>query len=93
MTDRPTVYIVDDDEAIRHLLGLIMHSEGLAFELYASAEEFLQQLQLGPGMRGCLILDVTMPGISGLQLLEQLRQEQTCLPIIILTGHADVPTP
>jgi len=88
MTEIPKIYIVDDDEAIRNLLGLIMHSENLPFELYSSAEEFLAQVT--PAIRGCLILDVTMPGISGLQLLERLRQKYKTLPIIIMTGYADV---
>ena len=90
MTEEAKVYIVDDDEAIRSLLGLIMHSENLPFELYGSAEEFLQEVT--PSIRGCLILDVSMPGISGLQLLERLKQEYSTLPIIIMTGYADVPT-
>lgn len=84
-----TVYIVDDDEAIRDSLAWLLKTRGLAAETFASAEDFLERC--GPHHAGCLVLDIRMPGMSGLELQEKLADAGCALPVIFLTGHADVP--
>ena len=89
MNDTPTVFVVDDDDLIRTTLQSCVESIGLAVETYASPMAFLEKCD---GSRsGCLILDVRMPGMSGLQLQEALQAKGITLPIIFLTGHGDVP--
>ena len=86
---KPTVFIVDDDEQVRNALSLLMESVGLNTESYASAQEYLDQFDVDKP--GCLILDVRMPGISGLDLQARLAAERIHPAIIIITGHGDVP--
>ncbi len=86
---KPTVFIVDDDEQMRNALSLLMESVGLNTESYASAQEYLDQFDVDKP--GCLILDVRMPGISGLDLQARLAAERIHPAIIIITGHGDVP--
>ncbi len=86
---RPTVFVVDDDEAMRSSLQWLIESVGLAVECYASAEAFLDAYY--PGRSGCLLLDVRMPGMGGLELQEYLRRHEITIPVIIITGHGDVP--
>ena len=86
---RPTVFVVDDDEAMRSSLQWLIESVGLAVECYASAEAFLDAYY--PGRAGCLLLDVRMPGMGGLELQEYLRRHEISIPVIIITGHGDVP--
>jgi FixJ family two-component response regulator len=89
MADRdPTVYIVDDDEAMRHSLSWLMKTVGLNCLVFDSAQPFLEQYQ--PEAPGCLILDVRMPKTSGLALLDSLRERNVNLPVIVVSGHADV---
>jgi two-component system, LuxR family, response regulator FixJ len=89
MEATPTVYIVDDDAAVRDSLRFLIRSVGLNAETFASSIEFLDQdLE---DRAGCLILDVRMAGMSGLELQEKLRGDGVRLPVIIITGHADVP--
>lgn len=85
----PIVWIVDDDEAMRSSLKWLIESVGMRVESYSSADQFLQSNYVG--RFGCLLLDVRMPGISGLELLEQLNDQQRLPPTIIITGHGDVP--
>ncbi len=85
----PTVFVVDDDDAMRESLRWLISSVQLKVETYSSASEFLENCH--PGMPGCLVLDVRMPGMSGLELQEKLAKEQITLPVIIITGHGDVP--
>lgn len=85
----PTVYIVDDDDAMRESLQFLVGSVGLPTEAFASAEQFLAHFS--PTARGCVLLDVRMPGMSGIELHEQLRASRIAIPVIILTAHADVP--
>lgn len=89
MNTKQTVFIIDDDKAIRD--GICDLVEGLAFqaEAYASAEDFLDCYT--PDRNGCLVLDVRMPGMSGLELQARLKEDGICLPIIVITGHGDVP--
>lgn len=82
-------HIVDDDEAIRDALAWLLKSRGIACALYESAEHFLRAAP--SHIQGCLILDIRMSGMSGLNLFEQLRKEGSTLPVIFLTGHGDVP--
>ena len=88
--NQATVHIVDDDAAMRNALSLLLVTESLPVRTYASAEEFLRSVQ--PTSRGCLLLDVRMPGMSGLELQQVLKEKQIAMPIIIMTGYADVPT-
>ena len=85
----PVVLIVDDDPAVRDSLALLLRSVGLKSEAYSSAAEFLQAYDAS--RRGCLVLDVRMPGMSGLELQEKLEGLHSTLPIIFLTAHGDVP--
>jgi two-component system, LuxR family, response regulator DctR len=88
MTD-PTVFIVDDDEAIRDSLRWMLKSRGVASQSWESAESFLASY--GETMHGCLVLDIRMDGMSGLDLFDRLNERRCRLPVIFLTGHADVP--
>jgi two-component system response regulator FixJ len=86
----PTVFIVDDDGAALHSLLLLLKSEGLAARGFGSAEEFL--CALPPDARGCVVSDVRMPGMDGVQLLKTLTAASCLMPVIVITGHADVST-
>lgn len=84
-----TVFIVDDDQALRESLGWLLESAGIQFKGYATAQGFLDQYKSDEA--GCLLLDVRLPGLSGLDLQEELRRRGIPPPIIIMTGHARVP--
>lgn len=84
-----TVYVVDDDEALRDSLLWMLESNGYRATGFESAEAFLAAH--GPAMVGCLVLDVRMPGMSGLELFETLRARHSTLPVVFMTGHGDVP--
>ncbi len=83
-----TAFIVDDDDAVRESLSLLLESAGIASETYDSAQAFLDAYQ--PQRRGCLIVDVRMPGMSGLELQAELTTRNINIPVILLTGYADV---
>jgi len=83
------VYVIDDDESIRESLKSLMRSVGLGVETFASAQEFLQSER--PDVPACLILDVRMPGLSGLDLQRDLANTSIHIPIIFITGHGDIP--
>lgn len=85
---KPAVYIVDDDDAIRKALKLLMKSAGLEAEVHASAKSFLDSYE--GCVCGCLLLDVRMPGMSGLELQKLLVNQQINIPVIIMTGHGDI---
>ena len=85
----PTVHIVDDDEPIRDALSWLLGSRGLAARAWPSAEAFLDHWS--PSLRGCVVLDVRMGGMSGVELFGRLRALGSRLPVLFLTGHADVP--
>src|SRR5947207_3286000 len=85
---QPTVFIVDDDAHVRNMVTLLMQSVGLPWVAFTTAQEFLEKYD---GKPGCLILDVRMPGMSGLELQERLNEQGRPLSIIMMTGHADVP--
>ncbi|MER8886641.1 response regulator transcription factor [Mesorhizobium sp. M0663] len=86
---RPTVFVIDDDESIREALNELFQSIGLRVELFASVQAFLADDQ--PDRPGCLVLDVRLPGQSGLDFQDFLVREGVRLPIIFISGHADVP--
>lgn len=83
------VSIVDDDEAVRDSLRILLMSAGLTVETYASARDFL--VRFDPKRRGCILLDVLMPEMTGLDLLKHLAATGLRLPVIVITGHGDVP--
>ncbi len=89
MNQDPTVFIVDDDEEVRAAIKLLMDSVGLAAETFASAQDYLDRFD--PQRPGCLVLDIRMRGMSGLDLQDRLTAEPLHPPIIIITGHGDVP--
>ncbi|MCK5446004.1 MAG: response regulator transcription factor [Rhodospirillaceae bacterium] len=83
-----TVYVVDDDEAVRESLSWLISSVGLKVETYGSAQEFLDAFDAE--CPACLIVDVRMPGMNGLELQRRLADKSICLPVIVVTGHGDV---
>ena len=85
----PSVHIVDDDEAMRDSLKWLLESRGLKVELYPSAEAFLHVFDTS--FCGCLVLDVRMPGMNGLDLHQELQACASTLPVIFITGHGDMP--
>jgi len=85
----PTAYVVDDDEAIRTLWGWLMESNGIAVQTFASAAAFIEAYRRGDP--GCLVLDVHMPGMSGLELQEYLTRNGIQIPIVFVSGHASIP--
>lgn len=90
MAPAPCIYIVDDDDAVRTGLGLIIETAGYPCKCFASAEEFLEHYFPEPPC--CLILDVNLPGLNGPQLQSELNRRNIHLPIIFLTAHGDIPT-
>lgn len=86
---KATVYVVDDDQAVRDSLGLLLRSVGLPCQLFESGQAFLDAWQ--DDWHGCLLLDIRMPGMSGMELHERLRERHISIPVIFVTGHGDVP--
>jgi FixJ family two-component response regulator len=87
--DLPVVYIVDDDTGVREGLSSLIRSEGFGVRTFASAQDFVSATLAN--VPGCIVLDVRMPGGSGLELQRQLKQANIHLPIIFITGHGDIP--
>lgn len=87
-TSAPVVYIVDDDPSIRHAMELLLRSVGLANRIFPSGEQFLAAI--APDSAGCVVLDIRMPGLGGLELQEKLAELDCRLPIIFVTGYGDV---
>jgi len=90
MTAVPTVFVVDDNPGVRKSLQALVEAEGLAVATYASAAEFFRAWDAQ--RPGCLVLDVRLRGESGLNLQDELRRRNATLPVIVMTGYADVPT-
>ncbi len=84
-----TVFIVDDDEAMRDSLGMLMRSVGFDYEVFADAQSFLDNYK--DDRSGCLVLDIRMPGMSGLDLQQKLQDMKLDIPILFITGHGDIP--
>jgi FixJ family two-component response regulator len=89
MNDHQTVFIVDDDEGVRDGLSLLLATVGVSCELYESAQAFLDAYDADK--RGCLVLDIRMPRMTGLDLQKKLREMGSVLPVIFITGHGDIP--
>ncbi|MDD5403644.1 MAG: response regulator [Sulfuricella sp.] len=89
MSGKATVFIVDDDHAVRDALTLLLEQEDLAIETFESAEAFLAACR--PVPRSCAIIDIRMPGMDGMQLQTELSRRGVLLPLIFLTGHGDIP--
>ena len=87
--DEPLVYVVDDDEAVRDSLTLLLKAVGLASQAFSSAADFLNDYD--PEQHGCLVADIRMPGMSGLDLQDELNRRGAPIPLIFITGHGDVP--
>ena len=91
MTDpKPTVFVVDDDASVRDSINLILSLKGMRTQLFSSAEDFLEAYR--PEWRGCILTDLQMPGMSGLDLQQALHERGVLLPVVVLTAHGDVPT-
>ncbi len=89
MNAQPTVFIVDDDDSVRRALQRLARSVGLNVETFGGAQEFINSYD--SSRPGCLVLDVRMPGLSGLDLQEELKLRGFTIPIVFITGHGDVP--
>jgi FixJ family two-component response regulator len=87
----PTVFLVDDDDSVRRALTRLIKSAGYAVQAFASARDFLEYWRITNEGPACLVLDVRMPGLSGLDLQHELLASNTLLPIIFITGHGDIP--
>ncbi|QAU48335.1 response regulator FixJ [Bradyrhizobium guangzhouense] len=89
MTTNGIVYVIDDDEAMRDSLNFLLDSSGYSVTLFDDAQRFLDAL---PGLAfGCVLSDVRMPGIDGIELLKLMKAQHSAFPILIMTGHGDVP--
>jgi FixJ family two-component response regulator len=89
LAKKPLVFIVDDDVSVRESLELLIIQEGLQPEAFGTADEFLKRP--APAVPSCLILDVSLPGISGLELQSRISKDRVDMPIIFITGHGDIP--
>ena len=89
MQDEPLVHVIDDDEAVRQSLAFLFKAVRLPAAVYPDAEAFLSALK--PIQGGCVVTDVRMPGMSGIDLLKRLRELNMLIPVVVITGHADVP--
>ncbi|MEQ8861033.1 MAG: response regulator transcription factor [Pseudomonadales bacterium] len=85
----PTVFVVDDDEPVRDAIGMLLDTVDVPFETYPSAQAFLDAYD--NSRRGCLVLDIRMPGMSGLELQQRLVEMNSALPVVFITGHGDIP--
>jgi len=83
------VHLIDDDEDVRRALAFLLGTAGLAVKVYDSASAFLEKCE--DFQSGCIVSDVRMPGIDGVELLQRLQQKRARMPVVIMTGHADVP--
>jgi two-component system, LuxR family, response regulator FixJ len=90
MVDKPVIYVVDDDAAVRESIVALLKLRDLETRSFESAEEFLRNVDLA--LPGCLVLDIRMSGMSGLELLAHLREKGSQLAVIVVTAHADIPT-
>ena len=87
--DNPVVFVIDDDRSVREALEGLLRSVGLKVQAFASTQDFLQFDR--PDAAGCLVLDVRLPGLSGLDFQRELAKSNNPLPIIFITGHGDIP--
>jgi len=85
----PTVYVVDDDEPVRDAIGMLLDTVAIPYQTFPDAQAFLNACD--HSLKGCLVLDIRMPGISGLELQKKLIEMNITLPIVFVTGHGDIP--
>jgi FixJ family two-component response regulator len=85
----PVIYVIDDDEDMRNALTALLSTIGHRSVMFSRADEFIRQFD--PGSPGCLVLDIRLPDMSGLELQQHLRQMGSMLPVLFITGHGDVP--
>ncbi len=85
----PTVFVVDDDEPVRDAIGMLLETVDIPYESFPTAQAFLDSYD--KSRRGCLVLDIRMPGMSGLELQQKLIEMHASIPIVFITGHGDVP--
>ena len=85
----PTVYIIDDQASVRHALSEMLSVFGYSVEAYKSAESFLRAYD--PLWPGCVVADVRLPGMDGIEFVRELARRQVLLPVVVISGHADVP--
>lgn len=90
MTSEPTVFVVDDDDAVRNSLKVLLETEGLTVETFATGQEAIDGLT--DREAGCVLLDVRLPDLNGLEVQRRLRVAESILPVIMITGHGDVTT-
>jgi FixJ family two-component response regulator len=88
-TDQPTVFVVDDDASMRQALARLFDSVQLRMEIFASTQEFLNSER--PDVPSCLVLDVRLPGLSGLDFQAEMTKANVRIPIVFITGHGDIP--
>jgi two-component system, LuxR family, response regulator FixJ len=86
---KPAIFVIDDQEAVRHALGEMLEVFGYAVERFASADAFLASLR--DAKSGCIVADVRMPGMDGIELVRELSRRGVSLPVVLISGHADVP--
>lgn len=84
-----TVYVVDDDEAVRDAMSMLLNAAGITARSFSGGQEFLGSYSAGDV--GCLVLDMRMPGMSGFEVLDRLQEMQAPIPVIFVTGHGDIP--
>jgi two-component system, LuxR family, response regulator FixJ len=89
MAPDPIVHVIDDDEGVRESLEFLLRSSGITAQTYNSASDFLGALP--PAGSGCVITDIRMPGMTGIDLLRRLGERRIMMPVIVITGHGDVP--
>ncbi|MBT8141535.1 MAG: response regulator transcription factor [Gammaproteobacteria bacterium] len=89
MSEEQFVYVVDDDDAVRDALGMLLESVDIPHQTYNNGLEFLETYD--SSLRGCAVVDIRMPGMNGLELQKQLNLKHSTLPIIFITGHGDIP--
>ena len=89
MMPGPTIFVIDDQESVRHALGEMLSVFGFTVETYDSADAFLQAIDQLPS--GCVVADVRMPGTDGIELVRELGRRKIALPVVLISGHADVP--
>ncbi|GAB3382345.1 response regulator FixJ [Spongiibacter taiwanensis] len=89
MNEEATVYLIEDDDAVRDSLQLVLESVGYKVDAHSRADSFLERFS--PALAGCIVLDIRMPGMNGMELQRQLNNRNSILPIIFVTGHGDVP--
>jgi RNA polymerase sigma factor (sigma-70 family) len=87
---RPMVFVIDDDASVRDALKRLIRSMGLQVELFASAQDFMQRQRQRPEVPSCLVLDVRLPGTSGIELQRQLTRANIRIPLIFITAHGDI---